>query len=366
MSSGLRQPFGKIFPSKKLINRILFKLDSNVTSRNIIPLYRQLHENGKLIDSSGISGNPNTLFLMNRVLFEVKKQTKQQNETLKYMELYFLKKAALLGQADAISLLCFDVLNNAKGNSTNDVNHCSKLLKALVQKNHPLALKVVGDLNYSVSQPEESAKWYSQYLKIVPQGKDGIWRPQVLEKLGELEFRKGGFSNVSIAEQYFLEAIGTSKLQDCVKSYFYLSQIHVNYDPVKARVLLEQCCTQGFKEAFKTLGYLEAQYFKNLDKAQEWFKLGMELFDLESYFGYFDCCVQSKQWMQAYKTYQTLLKLKPTQRGANSELIGLFLEKKNDTINKVIIEHKRDDTDVDANGVSSIAVDIQRSSKWSI
>lgn len=332
--------FKTLFPSKKLLNNVLFQMDSDLSSRKLLPLYEKLYEHNELTSRDTAYANvPNVMFLMNRVLVELKQRTKQQPIPLHNMELYLLKKAAQLGNNDAIALLCFQILGSSqpKTRSEEDIIRSQQLLKQLVEHNHPLSFKVLADLNAYMGKFDEGKKWYKQYLKAVGTAKVNnsdirYWgyqqKGEVLEKLGEIEFREGGNDNIISCEKRFLESISITPLKNCTKSYFYLAMLYIKYDPNKAKVLLEQCCTQGFKEAFSEIGYLEMNYFQNPMKAREWFKLGMELLELQCFFGFFQCCITLKDWTKAHNCMKTMNKmfLAKTTKEVDRESISAFLQ----------------------------------------
>lgn len=340
-------PFNILFPSKKLLNRILFQMDSELPSRKLIPLYERLYEDNELLPTfSQYASNSNIIFLMNRVLVELKKRTKRQSISLHKMELYLLKRAAQLGNNDAIALLCYQILSSPKQIQNDDeVKGSQILLKQLVEENQPLSFKILADLNCLMGDFKEGKTWYSQYLKATHnslrvKSKNGLnpksdisnWgltlRGEVLEKLAEIEFREGGNENIIKCEERFLEVIQLLPLKDCVKSYFFLSQLYIKSDPERAKVLLELCCTQGFKETFKEIGYLEMNYFQNPLKAREWFKIGMELMDLPCFFGYFETCLALKDWVNADNCVNTLTRIaaKEKTNQIDKEIIGKYLK----------------------------------------
>ncbi|CAL9729412.1 protein Mss2p, mitochondrial [Monosporozyma unispora] len=333
-------PFKTLFPSKKLLNRVLFHMDSDLPSRKLLPLFERLYDHNALTaKDTAYADIPNVIFLMNRVLVELKHRTKQQPIPLHKMELYLLKKAAKLGNNDAIALLCYQILGSSQPTTQpqEDIVQSQQLLKQLVKQNHPLSFKVLADLNCHMGQFDEGKRWYKQYLKAI--GPITIKNPdikfwgsqqkgEVLEKLGEIEFREGGDENIIACEKRFLESIRITPLKNSVKSYFYLAMLYIKYDPSKAKVLLEQCCTQGFKEAFNELGYLEMNYFQNSRKAREWFKLGMEVMELQSFFGYFECCVTLKDWSKTHKCLKSINKMLSNESisEANKQSIIKFLQ----------------------------------------
>lgn len=376
--------FKTLFPSRKLLNRILFQMDSELSSRKLLPLYETLYTNNELTSkNSNYANNPNIIFLMNRVLVDLRKRTKQQPIQLHKMELYLLKKAAQLGNNDAITLLCYRILISKSSSSATtpenqkDIIQSQELLKQLVKQKHPLSFKIVADLNCLMGQFEGAKRWYKEYLKSIepynklkPNFDIKYWGTQqkgkVLEKLGEIEFREGGVKNIISCEKRFLETIKTVPLKECVKSYFYLAMLYIKYKPTKSKILLEQCCTQGFKEAFSEIGYLEMNYFRNPKKAQEWFKLGMELQQLPCFFGYFQCCIKLKKWVKAKKCIETINKLKSSNiitNEADRDNISTFIHAHTNTI-RSIEEHLNQYTEFDPKPLSNLETTIKDGSKW--
>ena len=321
----IKPEFSKVFPSKKLINRILFQLDSDVTSRTIIPIYRSIY-NDKTVPKK-YSKNGEVLFLMKQVLSKVKKISNYESIPLRQMRNFLLYESAHNGSNDAVAMLCYDILSNKK-TPTEKKREAEKLLKDLVMLGHGLSFKIVGDLYHGMGQTKECISWYEKFLEQ-PMLKDEL-RGEVLEKIAEILYREDT-KNVKIAEEKFLQVLKISQLQDCVKSYFYLAQIYIKYDPAKAKVLLEQCCTQGFKEAFKEIGYLEMNYFRDLKKAQEWFKIGMEVFEIECYFGYFDCSYELGQYQNCINCLNSMKSL--TKVNANyKDYINMFVTRRKEKI----------------------------------
>ncbi|CCC68683.1 hypothetical protein NCAS_0B05990 [Naumovozyma castellii] len=302
-STSTLRPFHEIFPRKRLINRILFELDSNDTYKTLYPNFETLYLKHEL--PSTVSGPQ--LLLMDRVLLEVSKQQKMINEVLMKMRGELLELAAGKGENDAISTVCYNILSSPKDDSKGDAEDASRLIGELVKAGNVLTFKHLGDLSRLKGDINEAKLWYDKFMECVDQDETRVSDVsiigQVLERLGEIEFNQ---SRVLGAEKYWLDAIARSKLEDSVKSYFYLSKVYLNSEPLKSRVLLENCATQGFRESFKELGYLELNYFKNLVKANEWFRLGMELFEIECFFGFFDSCYQLKEYKSCSKCLKSL------------------------------------------------------------
>lgn len=352
----VKPPFEKVFPTRKLINKILFQLDSDITSRTLTPIFRTLYNESEIPSKYG--KNDKVLFTMNRLLVESRKRTKTDNMYLQDMEKYLLMKSAQLGNPDAISLLCYDMIAKPKDHRDEaNVEQASKLLTELIKKGHGLSFKIIGDINSLMGKYDESKRWYKKYLEIpsLP------LRSEVLEKLATIELREGT-QNRRLVERRFLEAIKTGKLEDIVSSYFYLALIYIKYDPLKARVLLEECCSQGFKEAFKELGYLEMNYFKNYDKAQLWFKLGMEVFEIECFFGYFDSSIKLMDWGSAVNCYNSLDNMANISK-SNYEYVKLFKRNRENDINTALMKA---DIKHEDNIITNVDSNSNKKARWSL
>ena len=309
------QPFKAIFPSRKLVNKILFQLDSPVTSRKLLPLYESIYNTGRLPSEPTKDLNSDTLFIMYKVLERAKKTTQFEYPEVRKIREYCLTESAVRGSNNAIALLCRQIMLTTEGSeeiSLEKKQRASRLLKELVSIGHPLSFKVVGDLmsakRWGTGSGNKAQDWYLKYLECDEYAIGSELRGEVLEKLGEIEMKKQNIAerDLKLAESRFLEAIRITNPKERAKSFYYLAQIYIRYDPLKSKILLEQACSQGLKEGFKEIGHLEKNYFKNVEKAKEWFRIGMELFDLECFFGYFDCCYALGDYKNAYNTLESL------------------------------------------------------------
>ncbi|KAH9198735.1 hypothetical protein LQ764DRAFT_227684 [Zygosaccharomyces rouxii] len=315
-----RPQFHEVFPQKRTVNRILFELDSKHTFGKLYPVYDNIYQNmQKGIDTEIPKGiSPSDLMIMKKVLEKIRHRTKSINPHLLALENALLDRSAELGNNDAISLLAFDVLRDPGHNNPEDVDYGKKLIKELYKKNHHLTMKLLGDLSLKSGNDTEACKYYLKFLDLEDRT---FLAGEVYGKLGQINFRK---PDLRKAEQFFLKAIKLSPLEYSVHSHFYLAQIYMNSDPLRARVLMENCATQGFRESFKTLGFLEMNYFEDFFKAQEWFRLGLELFQIECFIGFFDCCAKLKNWTGANKCYETMLKLQEVNANYK-EIIDKFV-----------------------------------------
>lgn len=297
-----RPPFHEVFPQKKMINKLLFELDSRLTFSKLYPIYRKIYENMDQTTEIPIPDNVSCkdIMIMKKVLEKVRHITKSVNKNLLRLENEILDKAAEMGDNDAVSLLAFDVLKNPSMNTKDDVCHAKKLIKELYQRRHPLTIKLTGDLAFN-NGDNKTANDY--YLKLLQIEQETFLAGEVYGKMGQILLQN---SNLLKAEEYFLKCIKLCPIDYSVHSYYYLGQMYMNSDPFKARALIESCATQGFKESFKTLGFLEMNYFNDLYKALEWFRLGMELFEIECFVGYFDCSMKLQDYKSAKKCFTSM------------------------------------------------------------
>lgn len=323
-------PFHEVFPSKTMVNRLLFELDSRLTFSKLYPVYEQMYNNL----SSGVPTyipkdfKSKDIMVMKKVLEKFRHRTKAINKNVLALENELLDVAAEMGDNDAIALLCFDTLKSPELNSHDDVEHARKLVKHLYQMGHPLTVKLTADLAMK-SKDDKTAEEY--YLKFLNLQDDTFLAGEVYGQLGEIYFRR---PDLQRAEECFLKSIKLCPIDYSVRSYFLLGQMYINTDVLKAKSLIESSATQGFRESFKTLGMLEMNYFKNIPKAQEWFKLGMELFDMGCYIGYFDSAMMCGEYSKARKCFDSMVKIAETNEGIK-ELLTEFAKHREADLNKI-------------------------------
>ncbi|AGO12966.1 AaceriADL282Wp [[Ashbya] aceris (nom. inval.)] len=328
LSTNSRPPLHKIFPSKKLVNRMLFDLDSRLTFRKLLPVYEQVYAQ---LDSSTedlsipSSVRAHDVMIMKKVLEKTRHRTKSTNRHLLALENELLYMAAQMGHRDAAALLAFDTLCNPASQSEEDMNYAKLMVKDFYRAGHPLTLKLTGDL--ALANGDHAAA-EENYLKFLEKEADTFLAGEVYGQLGKISFLRSAFSQ---AEERFLHAIRLSPLEYSVQSYFYLGQLYMNSDPLKARSLLESAASQGFKESFKTLGHLEMNYFCNMPKAREWFKLGMELGELECMVGCFDCAIALEDFALAQDSLKRLELMAKTDK-IYQELYTQFVDYRHDKL----------------------------------
>lgn len=311
LSTNNRPPLHKIFPSKKLVNRMLFDLDSRLTFRKLLPVYEQVYtqldsSTGDLVVPRGVRAHD--VMIMKKVLEKTRRRTKSSNRHLLALENELLYMAAQMGHKDAAALLAFDTLCNPASQTAADMEYAKLMVKDFYRSGHPLTLKLTGDLSLANGDNTTAEEYYMKFLK---KEADTFLAGEVYGQLGRISFLRSHFAQ---AEERFLQAIKLTPLEYSVQSYFYLGQLYMNSDPLKARSLLESAASQGFKESFKTLGHLEMNYFCDLTKAREWFKLGMELGELECMIGCFDCAITLGDLALAHRASKSLEALAKTDK----------------------------------------------------
>ena len=106
-------------------------------------------------------------------------------------------------------------------------------------------------------------------------------------------------------------------------------------------------------------------YFRDPKKAQEWFKLGMELQQLSCFFGYFQCCITLKNWIGAKKCIETInnLKFGNITNESDKENISIFIQVHKDDI-KSIEEHLSQSIEFDPKPSPQLETMIKTESKW--
>ncbi|SCU89633.1 LAME_0E04676g1_1 [Lachancea meyersii CBS 8951] len=331
-----RAPFYEVFPSKKLVNRLLFEMDSKLTFSKLYPVYESVYNSldvGHTERCFPVSFKGEDVMMMKKVLEKLRHRTKSVNRNLRDLENELLENAAELGDNDAISVLSFNVITNSDKNTPEDVSHAQKLIKSLYQMHHPLTIKLTADFAFASEDFSNAEKYYKLFLDSE---KDTYRAGEVNGQLGKISFKK---PDLKEAEKYFLESIRLCPLEQVVQSYYHLAQLYMDSEPVKARCLMESAASEGFKESFQLLGFLEMNYFQNLQKALQWFKLGMELFDFECFIGYFDCCMKLKSFQKAKNCLKSMQKLSETNE-VSKESFQIFVNSRHDQINSLALYSK--------------------------
>lgn len=140
-----RPPFYEVFPQKKMVNKILFQLDSKLTFPKLYPVFESLYDNAGNRDPSELiptSFKASDVMIMKKVLEKIRHRTKSTNKNLIGLENELLETAAEMGDNDAIALLAFSFLKNPGKHAPEDVLHAKNLIKELYQLQHPLTIKL--------------------------------------------------------------------------------------------------------------------------------------------------------------------------------------------------------------------------------
>ncbi|KAL3228941.1 Protein MSS2, mitochondrial [Nakaseomyces bracarensis] len=349
----ISKSFNDHFPRKKTLNKLLFDLNSRLAYKKLYPVCVALYHDAE--DSTvkqvlqGVRGSD--LMIMRNALEKVRNRTRYIRQDILSLESKLLDKAAELGDNDAISLLSFNTLKEElKGNETEDdgdeVEIARKLFKELYNIEHPLTIKLLGDLSLDNGNSVEALKFYRKFIDIAVRdhgkllyGNDELIG-EVYGKIGEIEFTYN--SNILKAEENWIRCLQLTSVETSVRWYYLLSQVYMNSEPMKARILLEKCAAQGFKESFTSLGFIEMNLFDNIDRAKEWFKLGMEVFELQSFIGFFDCCVNREDWISALKCFRSIEKISKMESFGNDSnhkpVTQSFLNTRAQSIEKVLLK----------------------------
>lgn len=282
------------------MNRILFDLDSRHSYGKLYGVFESLYQKLDTPEEPEIPKfiNSSDLMIMKKSLENIRIRSHTTNRNLLDLENELTEKAAEFGNNDAVALLAFEAIMN-KSSPVDDRAYAKKLVAQLLQLKHPLTLKMSGDLcveNQMVSQAE---KFYNDFLELES---DTFLASEVYKALGKLNFQK---PDLVKSKQYFEQSIKTGPIDKIPECHYYLGQLN-SHDPERSRYHFEASASQGFLQSFRSLGFLELNYFNNVPKAKEWFKLGAELADFHSIIGLFDCYIKVNNFEAAKKVYDTL------------------------------------------------------------
>lgn len=334
-----RPAFYDVIPKKKIMNRILFDLDSKHPFTGLYPVYESVYRSLDTAEDAVIPSkiSASDLMVMKRALETIRTQTHTTNKNLLALENSLVEHAAERGNNDAVSLLAYEAL---LGDDDADKQHAKKLISGLLALNHALTTKLSGDMCLENGLQQQAEKFYLDFIKLQ---NDTFLASEVFKQLGILAFQK---LDLIMARVWFERSIRTGPVDKVAECHFYLGQIH-GYDPHKSRFHLETAATQGFKESFRQLGFLELNQFGNVAKAKEWFKLGVELGDFDCVVGLFDCFVKLKEFKRAHGAYNTLKQSELFSEFEQSRVDSIQLMKENyaplqETISK--IQQLDDDT----------------------
>ncbi|QPG72858.1 hypothetical protein FOA43_000160 [Brettanomyces nanus] len=237
------------------------------------------------------------LLLFQNVMKEIRLQTHSANKYLIQLEGALVEQAALLGNRDAITMLSFKALDDATGEYTeDDKEHAAIFINKLSKLKHPLVFKMGGDYHYRKHNLAKALELYKKFLKL---DNNSFMSSDVYRTLGMILFQQQKLMQTKVLME---KSINLAPINKVSQAHFVLGLIN-EIDPLNARYHFEMAASEGFLESFVNLGFLELNYFSNLYKAKEWFKLGAELGDYNCMIGLFDCYIKEENWKNARITY---------------------------------------------------------------
>lgn len=347
-----RPELAEIFPKRKFINRQLFDLDSRLTFRKLYPVYESLYksidgqyetnETTKSSSPSSSSGkipsyvNGTDLLIMKKALEKYRVYSSTINKHLVALENQLVETAAEFGNNDAIALLAFDTLTTTDLSLLNegDKEHASSLIKGLYGLKHPLTIKLLGDLCLKHDDFTNAKKYYLEYIQLE---NDTVLSSEVYKQLGTINFQQ---SNLHDAKLYFLQSIKYGPLDKTLECHYFLGEIFIATDQKLARFHLQLAASKSFRQAFKSLGFLELNYFNNFVNAREWFKMGLEVRDYECLVGLFDTFYKFGKFDEAVKTLKSVSNVFSEANG-NSDVLTTFLQSRNQEV-KFLMNYQKE------------------------
>ncbi|CCE73109.1 Piso0_000128 [Millerozyma farinosa CBS 7064] len=305
-----RPELSTLLPNKKIMNRILFDNDSRLSYKKIVPIMEAVYENiekpEEIFFPRYTTGDD--LMLCKKVLSVVRQTTNTIDKKLLAVEDELVEKGAEFGNNDAIATLAFKTIEDP--NSTReDYKHANKLIEELTKIKHPLVFKLAGDLAFKKGYYSQSLKFWSDFIEVEP---DTVQASHVYSNLGIYYFSYcKPRPDLQKAKVFLEKSIKYGELDIyTIKAHYYLGQMFSIMEPLRARYHLELASTQGLKESFPTLGFLEMNVFNNFSKSIQWFKLGTEASnDLSCLVGQFDCYMLTKDHKSARRILDNLKSL---------------------------------------------------------
>lgn len=319
-----------ILPSKKIISRLLFDYDARYNFGKYLPVVESIYDltPGKTPNiPEKFRGND--LLIFQRVLSQIRKQTHTIIPLLLQLENSLIEYAAERGSRDALCTLSFMALDDTgDGWSEEDKTTAKSYIKELMELEHPLAFKLAADreLKGFTSSLEEEKKvskqseidtglspteevsfsnittssqqlaraisLYEHFLKL---DSGSTVAAAAHRSLGMIYFR---LQDLVKSEKHFSQAVQLAPVSDNAQAHFFLGLLHEE-DSQRARYHFQMAATEGFKESFANLGYIELNVFNDPDIAKEWFALGAELGVPECVVGLFDVAYRKKDWSTA-------------------------------------------------------------------
>ncbi|CCH41302.1 hypothetical protein BN7_839 [Wickerhamomyces ciferrii] len=325
-----RPPFYEVFPKKSIMNRVLFDLDSRHSYRKLYTVYENVYKTldndeepviPKFVDASD-------LMIMKKSLEAIRTRSHATNKHLLQLENELTEKAAEHGNNDAVSLLAYEAFMD-KDAPKDDKEYAKELITKLLDMKHPLTTKLSADTCIQNGMVEEGEHLYLEFLKLE---NDTFLASEVYKGLGMLYFQR---ADLTKSKLYFEQSVKTGPLDKLAEVHYYLGQLTTN-DADRSKYHLEISASQGFLQSFPLLGFLELNYFQNLTKAREWFKLGSEMGDVQCVIGLFDCFIKLDDLKIASRLYLNLRESLSNSKDQEAQTVWKhFIESRGDSINKV-------------------------------
>lgn len=310
-TENIRPSLLSILPSKRTINRILFDNDARLPYKKMIPVLTAIYD--KLDTPNEISlpryTKASDLMTFKYVLGSIRLMTHSLNPNLVQLENELVEQAAELGDNDAITILAFETIRKkARGDKSvtkEDYQYANDLIKQLTDLKHPLVFKMGGDLAFEMKVYDKAKEYWLDFIKLQS---DTIMASHVYCNLGMYHFSYSNKPDLKQAKLYFEKSIRFGEIDNyTIKAHYYLGQLYVEVDPRVSKYHWEIAAAKGLKESFQSLGFLEMNMFENLDKALEWFKLGVEASnDITCLIGQFDVYLKLKNYIKGFEILDKL------------------------------------------------------------
>lgn len=319
-----------VLPAKKMISRLLFDYDARYNFNNYLPVIESIYDltpGREAIIPEKFKGTD--LLIFQRVLSQIRKLTHTINPLLLQLENDLIEYAAQRGSRDALCTLSYMALDEfGEGWTEDDKLTAKAYIKELMELEHPLAFKLAADrelkgftgfleknepkekreeVNTGLTPTEEVSfsnitassqqlsRAISLYEHFLALDTTSTVAAAAHRSLGMIYFR---MQELVKAADHFLHAVNLAPVTDNAQAHFFLGLLN-EIDPMKARYHFQMAASEGFRESFANLGYIELNIFNELEKANEWFALGAELAVPECVVGLFDVAYRKKDWIKA-------------------------------------------------------------------
>ncbi len=334
-----------LFPSRAL-SSILFKIDSPITFTHGLPIYKECY---KALITNTIPDIPENvrafdLLILQRALERYRKETSATNAILVKVERILLEESSARRNNDATSILAFNVLNDPSSDET-DKAEAKNILDKLYDLKHPMTIKLMAaheldQASASGSSLQRAEQLCLEYINLKTISKSEM-TADVYKMLGIISFQN---LDLFKALNYFENCIKYTSLnpydvstpsinsESRLQSHYYLGQIYQSTNPSIAKYYYTEAAKSGMLDAISALGFLELKEFKNVDIAKEWFRLGLQLTDINCGMGLFDVLILKKDWLNAYKQLQFLNLMFSSKGNKAKDAMQLFIETRKESL----------------------------------